>query len=404
MKLGTLTILLVLLLVTQVHAFTPNINRYIAAKALPEQMITCEGRLLEGAVAPSKSENWSANPDFKPANWRCIGNNESCPAKATALSYMQKAIQETDPCKKAFNLGIYSTFYAFSQTPSNWIQVEPACHTKFENKIETKITTQTNGEEWQIMEECQIAGEEGTIALGFSSQDLNNLIKTINTQWINTQADADQNARIVIPIPDTEKDSIYQIIEKILNEENIKITPEELNQKTLTELFDFSCPFPTERKKDLYTKWQQLDFTGKACLPTFLAQTSSNPYTLASSCYNLGAGTQTMYNQQALAFAQWELTQYTRLGWGETKCKKMTIPIYYGNVPQFENTQQTGMDYEICETVPKNIPQGCTTEFTMWDKFQDVSYNDGLASGFLIAIVIVLVLAIIIYVIWTSGS
>lgn len=375
-------------------ALSPQTNRYIATKAFPTT--PCQEKLLEGAIAPMISENWLANPDFKPQNWKCYNNDENCTAKQTAKKYLQTATTETDECKKAFNYGIYTTFYALSQTPSNWINTEPTCQTQFEQEIETKITNFET--EWQIIKECPIFNEEGTIALNFSNNDLNRIINTIQQNAQTTQKDL--NAPILIPIPEEEKGTLYDTIQQLIDQNKI-VTTETINKKALEDLWDYSCFLSSTRKMELYEKWQQLDNIGKSCLTIFLSQKTATAYSLMLNCYQLNGGQTTQYNMQALTQAQWELTQYTATGFGETTCQKITTPIYMSEGQFTQGTQTTGMEY--CETTSKNIPQGCIQEFQNDDKRLNETYSAGRANGMLILTIILVIIGIAFYLNWTKG-
>lgn len=401
------------IVINDASALTPPINRYVASKALPEQVSQCEEKLFEGVLAPSKSANWEANPDFKPQNWECYSNESDCPAKTIAEKYLQIGLEETDPCKKAFNLGIYSTFWSHSQTPTNWINVTPECQTDFEQEIQENVTQFK--QDWEVKHYCQLRGEEGKINLSFSAYDLNSLILQISEKAEKKLKDINQSIKIPIPIED--KDNIYELIIDIIenNPEAISNDPEKLNTKTLLELFDYSCPLSTQRQLEIYDKWKQLDYTAKECLPVFLSQQTSNAYTLASSCYNLGAGTQTIYNQQSLSSAQYYLSQYSRLGFGETKCRKISMPTIYPTMPmqgldQITLQQNSGIpqsnsfEYEICETVPKKIPKGCMQVFNQWERMVGDAWTDGASTAVTFMIFIIVMGLVVMYVYWTKGD
>ena len=393
-----LIIFIAIYTVNNAAAMTLQMDRYVASKAFPENI--CQEKLLEGAIAPHKSENWIANPDLKPKNWACYNNDENCMAKEIANKYLQNAIQETDPCKQAFNLGIYSTFTAFSQSPGNWLDVDPICNSEFEQEIEKKVTDFETG--WQIIKECPIRKEEGTVALNYSNTDLNRLTQAITTGW-NQVRETDLNLLTPLTIPEEEKGTLYDIIEQLVDQNKV-IGAETLDKKAILDLWNYSCFLTSSRKEEYYQKWQQLDETGKGCLSIYLAQNNATAYSLAANCTQLGAGMSASYNQQALSMAQYQLMTYSRLGFGEAKCRQIQIPTYIGGEQFTQPNQQTVSGIEFCEYVPKNIPQGCLLEFRENDVRTQNAYNDGFATGLFALIVIAIICATFIYLSFTRGD
>ncbi len=388
-----LILALFLMIATQASALSIQTNRYIATTAFPTN--PCTEKLLDGAEAPSKSANWIANPDFKPQNWLCYSNDQNCAARMIAQKYLQNAITETDQCKKSYNQGIYSTFTSFSETPSNWLNIEPTCKSNFETEIETKITTFETT--WQIIKECPILGEEGTISLNYSNEDLNRVILSIRTNW-ETQ-NKDLNFLTPIQITEEEKTNLYEIIQA-LKDQNKIVGTETINKQALLDLWDYSCFLSENRIIELEEKWKQLDYTSKSCLPIYLAQKTATAYSLVANCPQLGAGTG--YSQQALSSAQYALTQYTSLGFGETKCRKISIPVYIGG-DQFTQQQDTSTMPEYCEFAPKNIPQGCIQRFQHNEEQTTNAYNDGMAAGTAIILILFAIIGTFVYINHTGG-
>jgi len=357
--------LVLLLLLPCVFAFNEFTTIVVVGKAFPDA--ECPEKLYEGVKAIRTADFVLQHPEFAEYNLIC-DTNTYCKASVMATEWFQNAIKEEDKCKKAYSLGVASHLFILSKDPLNVAKFHENCRIEFYREVDNKIAT-AELNFWSVDNNCTTeTGEQ--IKTTFTSEDLEKIALDLRTKWSETK-------------PEIEVPAVQEDISGWLTQAVQAGKPATVPSEILNKLWDLSCLYTTERKLDLYSKWEQLSQVEKLCLGFFTDNPNGMNFIQFSECPAIWKD---VYGSQYYQ-AFWILERYASLGFAEKQCT--------ANPFGQQLAQGSTLYAQFCTYKPLQVTRGCIEEFQDKDIWEAGKWNEGFAVGMvsfaLIAIVILFV-------------
>lgn len=372
-------VVLLLLILQAVYGFNEFTEIQIVGKAFPDN--ACPEQLFKGVQALSDKDFILQYPELVSTNLIC-DTNTVCKARALAHDWFQKAIKEENPCQQAFYLGVASSLFLKSKDPLNFKIFHENCRKTFYKELDNKLGSDENI--WTVVNTCTTETGQDINTI-FTNEDVERLALELREEWQNTEPE--------IEIPAVQED-IRSWIEKAVEEGK----PDTVPASVLEKIWDLSCLYTSERKRDMYAKWSQLTHAEKLCLSYFVesAKEGMNFFTFANCPYLFKDARGEYFFQ-----AQWMLERYVELGFAEKECTQALLPMQY--LQGMELQQGNPFFTQFCYYKPLKISQGCIEEFKERDMFQAGKFNEGFATGALVVFLIVVIIIFIKLMIDTAG-